>query len=220
METYILAIISPFFGAFFAFIFLRIADCLNEKHSKVVKNHKALCEVQLLINEMHRILRNNLTQIDEVSKGFKRQLETEVPIITSNRPGVFLTEFNKLSDIINESYVNDFITMIYQAKSLNRDIEGINELYLTFREALILKNLKPEIYKANFGNYKYQLDLIKKHLLEFKNVILKNLAICRILTRNSNPKWNKLNYFHEKKKYQKNFENIISKELNKLAEEV
>jgi len=204
---YISVGLSAFMGAFFAFLFLRIAQWLDSLYAQRKEHFETLIKLEQLCNEYLGIIIENKAQIEDWVKTLKLK----------NRWGNRLQKFPRDREICLKlkdfNLLNDTFRLDMEARRLNESIEIVfnryKELDVDFRNKLML----PKTFSNNI------LVLLPRieELLSFHNILdnqtKKVLAQTRILQGIDRP----LFRFFKKRRLPEIF---IEKEKKKIEEEL
>lgn len=144
--------LSAFAGAFFAFLFLRLAEFLSRIHQRKVKHYNSLVLLETQLNELGGIIDDNLYLIPSFRKA-----------ITSG-----LIYFSKLRQLpIDKSYyenlydvslINDLFTHNYRLRKINDDIDSLAGGYADIKNAYIQHHIQLQDYLTNA---KFSSELLK-----------------------------------------------------------
>ena len=203
---------SAFAGAFFAFLFLRLAEFINRKIERRERNHQALVKVELIGNDHLDALGRNIYNIDQMVKQLKIAKSKGLVLISSNRPQPLSIDEKITFGLINIDLINDFFSYNLKIKRCNTDLNGILNLYDFYRDALVQKSISPEIYMSNFERCISYFLKIKKYLIELQEHSKKIIATVRI-------RYKKDKLFI-RKHHERNFKYLLEKEVEKINSEI
>lgn len=187
-------VLSSFFGAFFAFLFVRLGDILLNYYKIKKQNFYANAELEYALNINISSLNHNLQLIDSF-------IET----IQSGK--VYFNKF-LLLDVNSDYYIklfdNDLVNKCFNImedfKFLNVDFQNINlrysEIVDFYKQRIIAGQDKIGIdeYNANCSKLEQDLKKIKEYSLKLDVKLKKVLAQVRLSKKNSLPIIDKIIY--------------------------
>ena len=142
-QNFAIQALSAFSGAFFAFLFLRLADFLERYYLQQKRHYNALVSLEVLLDEIGAIIHDNLYLLPSF-----RQVITSGNIYASLLKTVPLERkyYDKLHDI---KLINDVYKLNYDIRRINDDIENSNNWYANLRDLFTHKQIGPEDYITN-----------------------------------------------------------------------
>jgi len=179
--------VAAFFGAFLAFLFIRIGEFFKTYSERINKGHNALIRLEHLLNSLLGQLDDNV-YVTEIFESFyesyvKNQQNARV-FIWANRLTPVKVLSDMLIDLLNIDLVNELFLLNEGLRKLNDSMETINGAYKESKDALISKVIVPENYIEN-------LTRIHKSILEIREFIKASisettqaLAAIRVLAKN------------------------------------
>ncbi len=203
---------SAFAGAFFAFLFLRLADFINRKIERKERNHQALVKIERAVNEHLDALERNTYNIDQMVTQLEIAKSKGVILITSNRPQSLFIDEKITFGLINIDLINDLFSYNQNIKRCNADLNGILNLYDFYRDALLHKSMSPESFMLNVEKCIQHFLIIKKYMIAFQENVKKILATVRI--RDQKDK------LFIRKYHERNFKYFLEKEVEKINSEI
>lgn len=205
---------SAFAGAFFAFIFLRLATFFSKLYQRQVDHYNSLVLLESQLNEIGGIIHDNIYLIPE----FRR-------VITSGN--IYFNNLHQLPidkshyiNLYNLDLINDLFSYNYQLRKLNDDMETITLGYQDIKNALIEKNISLEHYKINAESLAEKLKIIEIFLTELEKDTVILLARVRVQIRKDLPLGTKLMRVINPLKDEKPSQKEIDKEIDKLNREI
>lgn len=179
-ESSILQLVSAFFGALFAFMFMIILSKIKDGKDKKEKRINTLFRLQIIINEHLDINYRNLLTINGLIKIYENAMNKNKIRITNDSLG----NLNIYPDIFYSLSYHKLVNNIFAYKMdidrLNKDINECYNLYILFRDSYINHKVKLSEYNMNFGDYIGQLNIIKPFCIEIENTLNNILARVRI----------------------------------------
>ena len=159
---------AAFFGAFFAYLFLRIGDFFSKVYERQVKHFNSLVILETQLNELGGIVHDNLYVIPDF-----RRVITSGNVYFNNLHSLPYdkSHYEKLYDL---DLINELFSYNYQLRKLNDDIETLTNGYGELKNALIQGSLNHESYILNVQNIAHHLITLEVFLkdIEEKNVRL------------------------------------------------
>lgn len=205
---------SAFAGAFFAFLFLRLAEFLSKLYQRQVQHYNSLINLETQLNEIGGIIHDNLyilpNFIRVISSGniYFNNLH-QIPIDKSHYQNLYDLEL-----------LNELFSYNYQARKLNDDIRSASSGYSDIKNALIQKNINKQGYIVNAKLMSNNLRQIEIFLTEFENITVDLLAKVRIQVRYDRPLGTKMQHFFIRPSSKKIKKQEIEKEKERLLREI
>ncbi|MBU4397066.1 hypothetical protein KKC08_02795 [Patescibacteria group bacterium] len=205
---------GAFAGAFFAFLFLRLAEFLTKLYQREVKHYNSLVHLETQLNEIIGIIHDNLYILPNFIRVIKsgniyfNNLQT-IPIDKSHYDNLY-----------NLELMNTLFSYQYQTRKLNDDIATATLGYTDIKNALIQKNLEKPDYIINAELMAKNLKHIEVFLAELQNETIDLLAKIRIQIAYDKPLGTKLQSFFIRSSSKKIKKKEIEKEKSKLLNEI
>lgn len=205
---------SAFAGAFFAYMFLRLAELFNKIYERQIKHFNSLVVLEIQLIEIGGIVHDNINEIDSFSKA-----------INANK--ICFNNLQKIS--IDKSHYDNFYDLTiknilfshnYDIRKINDDTENMMSGYRDIKNALIQKNFSLEDYKINATMLEENLKILKLFLIDFLEKNTELIARVRIQIRYDRPLGSKIISMFVRSKGSAIKESDIAKEKNKLNQEV
>jgi hypothetical protein len=219
-------ILTSFFGAFFAFLFIRIADAFRAYYDRQKRNYQALVKYERLINDHLDELKGNIYELDQFQMAVSLINTNNKPALTANWPQAVIFDSGIAIDLTNIDLINDLISHSHGLNRLNNDFSRFNNLINNLQSALLSRNIDDATYCHNITKCANNLALIIAFLNETINDSIELLAKIRIEIRRSKPLFDKVIKKLLVTKYSKNIEikaleekDIIDMEIAKVAQE-
>lgn len=169
---------GAFAGAFFVFIFLKLADFLTRVHERKVRHFNSLVLLETQLNELLGIIYDNAIAISFFIKTIKSgkiyfgKLK-QVPIDRSH--------YNNLYDV---TLKNDLFTYNYKLRQLNDDIDNLTSGYVDIKNALIQGNIDNKDYLENVKFFTNDfLEPLGKYLKGIDNQTIRLYVKVRIMLK-------------------------------------
>lgn len=214
--------VAAFFGAFLAFLFIRIGDFFKSYSERISKGHNALIKVEYSLNSLLGQLDDNVyvTEIFEklYDSNVKNQKNSHV-FIWANRLTPVRVLDDLLIDLLNIDLINELFLLNDGLRKLNDSMETINLAYKESKDALISKTINPENYIENLTRIHKSLLEIRKFIHSSISETTHALAAIRVLAENR-PLIGYLLKRHPSYKYGRNFKVKRENELKKLFQEM
>lgn len=211
---------GAFVGAFFAFLFVRMADGLNKIYERHAKNNKALIAFEHQFNDMGGIIYDNIYTLDTFLD-FVQKIETNpgFPILFSGSLHEIPINKDVILDLINLDFINDLASYNLRTRKMNDSLLTFNSAYQQIKTSFLEKQSNIATYVHNVLDLKDTAILFKV----FLNQLLEDTTVIGAKGRLLN---NDVSFFSRivlltfKKKYPKNFTQEVDKELRKLKAEI
>lgn len=170
-----------FFGAFFAFLFVRLGEFLTKLYKRQVMHYNSLVNLGNELNELIGIIDNNLFLMPTFKSA----------IIKGN---IYWSAFNTLplnKTHLEKLYDRDLINRVfifnYKIRVLNEDIENLMQGYSDLKNAYINKHIKVEHYIQNAVITAKQIDILEPFFRDLASELQRLLARVRIHQRRDKP---------------------------------
>lgn len=165
---------SAFAGAFFAFLFLRIAEFLSKLYQRQVKHYNSLVILETQLNEIGGIIHDDLY----ILPNFIRVIKSGNVYYNNLRPiPIDKSHYESLFDL---TILNELFTYYYQVRKLNDDMETASSGYQDIKNALIQKNITHQDYIVNTSILAENLKQIEIFLADLEERTVKLLARIRV----------------------------------------
>jgi hypothetical protein len=146
---------AAFWGAFLAFIFVRIAQALDRFYDAGRSSRRALGRIQFALNEAMSINNDNQFVIDQwgaFHEKLNRAVGAGTILLFGNRlvpvPGT--KEF--LIDLTSIGLVNELFQLESSIRKLNDSMETWQRMYVDAKEAFVSKHVDATTYVGNVNN--------------------------------------------------------------------
>jgi hypothetical protein len=202
-----------FFGAFFAFAFVKLSDWLSSIRKSSANHFNALVKIERFLNRMvSRLDRNILLCQDDI-----RALRS-MKILVWNLPPVPCS-YELADDLKNIDFINDYFTFTLDIETLNSDLNTMISMYDEIKSLFIDKNVSPGTYKDNIAFTIMRVSEIMKFMESYKSNATKLLALARILLKERKQRILLIGAL-PKKHYGKDIEKCLKDELTILEKEI
>jgi len=175
-----------FFGAMFAFVFLRLNDVFTGRYSRQRRHFNALSRLQHLLNDWLGILSDNVYVTEKFCRSVRQgnvhySFGRQIPIDKSI-----------YQDLINLDLINAVRSLFDMARKLNDDSENTATNYADFRHLYLTDVWAREKYIANVTELTKVFDIGIRAHEEFVPEVRRVLAWTRILCLRDHPQAAKL----------------------------
>lgn len=212
---YINNAIGAFMGAFFAFLFLRVADWMGKKAERKKKDQRALVRLEHLCNENANNIYDNISEIGKftetaryclksrqlfryVSRLQKIPLNREIPLLLTNL-----------------GLINELLSFNVDLIRVNRDIETLNRFFESIKGASL-----DGYHVGNINKLIEDLSLLDKFLQYTTERNKRILSIARVLLKNRNSFVCYVEFKDNRVCFSSKFEKLIIKEKGHLEKEM
>lgn len=214
MNQIIIEGFSAFAGAFFAFLFLRIAEFLTKLYQREVKHYNSLVLLETQLNEIGGIIHDNLY----VLPNFIRVIKSGN--IYFNNLHILPIDKSHYDNLYNLDLMNTLFSYQYQTRKLNDDMTTATLGYTDIKNALIQKNIEKQDYIINAESMATNLKQIEIFLTELQNETVELLAKVRVQMVYDKPLGTKLQSLLIRSSSKKIKKEEIKKEKEKLLKEI
>lgn len=172
---------SAFAGAFFAFLFLRLAEFLSKVYQRQVKHYNSLVILETQLNELGGIIHDNLylippfrTAITSGNIYFSKL--RQLPIDRSH--------YENLHDI---DLLNDLFTFNYELRKINDDIDSLADGYTDIKNAYIQHHIEKQDYLVNAKISAEHLTALEAFLGNMESRTVQLMAKVRLMLKKDVP---------------------------------
>jgi len=219
--NYLGIFLSAFGGAFFAFLFLKISEFLNNSHNINLINISSLNKIQLMMNEHLDLIAGNIYNINEFSSQIKKAQIEKFTLISPNQPSEIPFDDSIIINLNNRYLINELLSYKMKLARCNSDSLSINKLIEFHMTALQQKAISADSYMKN-------LEICAKNYVDIKkafeslNVKTKTiLAMTRIRLKKDKPIiLGKFNLTIKGRRNEKKFSSLLDNEKNILDKEI
>jgi len=205
--------IIAFFGAFFAFIFVKIAEWITIVR-KGNKNHfNSLMKIERLLNRIINRLEKNIL-------GFEENLDALKSMRLLTWGSYEIPFDHKLADDLkNIDFVNEYFCLSLDIETMKNDLIKMKDMYEEIKDLFITKKIDPQMYKVNISYCISQMEEINKFMKAYQKNTIKLLAKTRLLLKEKRS-WTFLFGAFPKRHYKRNFNEKVEEELEILKKEI
>lgn len=213
---------SAFFGAFLAFIFVRIGDFFKSYTDRTKKGYSAMIKISHVLNNMLTNIDDSVYVIENFETSYKRYKSAD------NKSHIYiwankLQPFQDIGDLIleltNVDLINELFSMNVHIRKIADSFDTINASYSESKEAIISKQIDLKSYVGNLDRTYENLVGIKKYLDKFKQEVIYSLAAIRVLS-STKPLINYVLQILPGYKYSKKFEFNRTQAISVLQSEL
>jgi len=174
---------GAFYGALFAFIFVRFGEALNRLYQAGKESRKALGVVQFNLNEALSIVNDNIYVLQEWGRfyvAFTRRVGEHMPVFANHVeriPGskdVFI-------DIFNIGLVNELFLLESNIRKLNDDLETWEGAYKDAKKLFMADQRNLATYVANTDRANAEVAGLERFSRTLADELMLALAVVRIL---------------------------------------
>jgi len=205
---------SAFAGAFFAFLFLRLAEFLTKLYQREVKHYNSLVLLGTQLNEVMGIIHDNLY----ILPNFMRVIKSGN--IYFNNLHILPVDKSHYDNLYNLDLMNALFSYQYQTRKINDDITTASNGYSDIKNALIQKNIGKPDYIVNAELMVTNLKHIEAFLMELQDETIELLAKVRIQIIYNKPLSTRIQHFLIGLPNKKIRKDEIEKEKTKLLKEL
>lgn len=212
---------AAFFGAFLAFLFLRIAEFFKSYSDRTAKNYNALVKLEHILNRLLTSL-DDIIYIIETFEGiyttYINNPHKDHVFVWGNKlhPVTMLDE--PILELLNTDLINELFALNIHLRKLNESMETINSTYAESKDALFNKQIDPGNYLENTKRTYEKCLKLKGFVYSYNEETMQALAAVRVLAK-KRPLISHVLRKISGYKYGRNFNAQRSEELIKLRNE-
>jgi len=206
--------IIAFFGAFFAFIFVKIAEWITIVR-KGNKNHfYSLMKIERLLNRISDRLEVNIQVFGEHLDALK----SKKLLIWSSHEIPF--DYELSDDLKNIDFINEYFSFSLDIERMKNDFVTIKNMHEENKGLFINEKISPDTYKDNVSFCINKMLLIIRFMKAYQENTIQLLAKTRILQKEKEKNWTFLFGAFPKRHYEKNLNEKVEEELKILKKEI
>jgi len=176
---------GAFLGAFFAFIFIRIADGLVKINNRKSKARNALIRFQHLFNYYLSSSHDSVFLIDNLMAMIDASNNDDTtPHIWTSRFAQVSIDRELIVDLDNIMLINEIMTLNDDLRKINQSLETINRTYNSISSTFLDNNIDIMSYTINLKSMKEQCLEIRNFIENTKEELIRLLAITGMLSKN------------------------------------
>jgi hypothetical protein len=210
---------GAFAGAFFAFLFVRLAEFLNLIYKRQAKNRSALIKLEHNLNECLNIINDNIFVIDNYISIFREYRPEDRARLFSNEFLMIPIDKDIPIELTNIEYINEVFILQDNLRRLNVSMSSLNKMTEGLGKYFIEKNLDHTTYVVNMTANMQKYEELKKFLLETQKDTIGVMASGRIQLRRT-PFIFQIIHFLIKTKFTSSTQKEKEKEINALMSEI
>lgn len=172
---------SAFTGAFFAFLFLRLAEFFSKIYERQVRHFNSLIILETQLNELMGIISDNIYLIPF----FKTSITSGNIYFSKLRfMPVDKSHYGNLHDL---ELINDLFSYNYQLRKLNDDLESLTDGYSDIKNAYIQHNIQKQDYLINAQISAEMLITLEIFLKDMEKHTIQLMAKVRLMSKRDAP---------------------------------
>lgn len=212
---------DAFAGAFFAFLFTRIAMLFDELYKKEQEGYRTLISLQHLLNEHLTIINGNIHSLKDIDKTLEKVIKENMALMNPHKFQYAKIDFKILSEIRNIDMVNDLAQYLAQFMIINDDLKVSESFYVSVVDRCFGVNdpEKFEFYKANIQSVYDGHKQIEPFLLDLKNNNIEIHVKLKVLLA-SKPLSVRIFGFLSTNRYPRNIVAKVSDEKNRVLSQL
>lgn len=211
---------GAFAGAFFAFLFLRLAEGLKSLYDRKVRHHHGLIKLEYQGNMLLDAIGLNRYEIDQIVASFDAGQVSGDIIFTTNRPVPFDFDAGVMYDLTNLDIINQVLSYRLQINRFNADIDGVLSMSDLFRTSFLEGNLGKENYVRNYAISVSKFKDIRAFLDAFEKTTKRLVATAVVRAQRDKPFLNKLVPFAVRTRHERSFETAVRTQLEQQEKEL
>ena len=220
MKEMLPQVVSGFAGAFFAFLFMRLADAGKSIVDRQNRHFHALGSLEILFSDLASAIQSNLHELEHFRKTFTIMQQSKRMVTTPNRPMPLEFRDDSFDGLGNGDFLNDIMSYRAQTRNISGDIVAMWGMHEKFRDAAFTNPDRLQDYINNFALCDESAQLLKNAHDQLLKQTMRMLAIIRILYRRDRTLLHRLTSFAVKSKYPKGMKFLVEAENQKLKGEI
>ena len=214
------ALQGAFLGAFFAFIFVRLANALTLFYDRKAKGRLALIKYEHLFNDYLVQIDDNIYVINFIEKLIVDSRDENKPLPTwSNELHEIVIDKDLVISLTNLEFVNEVFSLNVHLRKLNDSMSSINRLYEKLENAFIQKHIDQKEYVLNLEHLLKACIEVRLFLRETMDEVTRLMAISTLLVKDDTVIGMVFGYFQDKA-YPKRVARDLDSELQKIANDI
>lgn len=171
--------VGAFMGAFFAFLFLRLADGLTKIYERKIKHYNALVELDFVLNKNRQEIANNLFIIKQTRTNLAES--RRINSIVENPQG--LRDISTREELLLKLFGKDIINAVFSyfvgVETINKDLQTTEKFYRNIIDKSLTHN-NPSVYINNITELEKHFGVLQKFLNDLMKKTNNVLARVRI----------------------------------------
>jgi len=205
--------IVAFFGAFFAFLFIKLSERLSLIKKGNTNHFNALVDIDRLLNRTFSRLDTNILLLqDDINA-----LRSKKLLVWNILPIPF--KYDLADNLKNIDFINDYFALTLDIETLNNDLSTIKVTYDEIKQLYLNKQVSPEIYESNIPSTIKRVAKVIKFMESYKSNAIRLCAMARALLKERDQNIIFVGAL-PKKHYGKYFQEHTKNELTILEKEV
>jgi len=210
------ALLGAFAGAFFAFLFVRLAEGLKRIYDRKEKHHTTLVRLEHYFNDSLNITSDNIFIADTF---LEKSFQPDQLIVFSNRFYNYPIDRELVLGLTNLDFANDLYTLNVELRKLNDSMATLDRSCAQVMRVFLSKNIDLDTYIASIRYSRHRYVEIREFLLEVKSDLVRMLAIARLLNCDA-PFLVRVICTLAKSSYPRRFKSQLKEELVRVNAEV
>lgn len=177
---------AAFFGAFLAFVFVRVGDFFKSYSDRTAKNHSTLIKLEHTLNGLLNTLDDNIFVIETfetIYKNYAQKTNQDHVFVWANRLHPVANLDALILELLNIDLINELFTLNIHIRKLNESMDTLNGAYAESKEAMIGGKISQENYLINVERLHKDLLDIKRFISSSIEETTQALAAVRVLAR-------------------------------------
>ena len=166
--------LGAFMGAFFAFLFIRLADFLTRLHKRRLEHYNALVAIERMFLEHLATISDNALLLDDFCKNIREGIVSAFSFKPLTTDRSLYSQIHNLEILNKLRYFNDGV------RKLNNDLETLGTMYREISRGRMKGHLKPQEFKQNADGVAAQMETIGRFSERLRKEALELLAMSRL----------------------------------------
>lgn len=163
-------IVAAFAGAFFAYVFGRIADLFKSIYKRKSDHYNELVYLERFLNLHLNTTADNISTLREMVKNLRNGF-LEISLLN-----IYELPEKSLMSIRNMPYLNKLLGFVISLRKINHDLELTEHWNTELRTALVQKNIDITKYNQEASRLADNVEVLVKSLESFEDEIIDLLS--------------------------------------------
>jgi len=173
-------VISAFFGAFFAFLFIKFGDAMSKLYERRAKHYNALVKLEFDLNKVIFVTNINSLIFNDYKNTFKNAREINKIVYNPLQLQLFKFNDSLMMELFGANIINKVLNYNFDIESINIELETLNSYYKQLIETS-MSNLSVDTYLVNISVIEKKVDILDQELKNINRQAEDLLILSRVL---------------------------------------
>ncbi len=220
MSNILPQVISGFAGAFFAFLFMRLADTGKSIVDRQNQHFRSLGKLEILFGDVASAIQSNQYELEHFLRAYAHLQESKCMVMTPNRPQPLEFRDDAFAGLGNGDLLNEIMSYRAQARSISRNITALWGMHEKFRDIAFTHPDRLQDYIDNFAFCAKSAQRLTVAHAQLLDQTMRLQAAIRILYRRDRTWLHRLCASGIRTHYPKRMDKLLTCELKKLQSEI